>query len=714
MPLSPKKTFVRQLDGSDCGVACLASVLRHYGGHVPLERLRELSGTTQQGTTLLGLYQAAGQLGFTAKGLQAESVAQLQESLSAPVILHVRLGEGPQEHHLSHFLVCYAWDAGRQRFVMGDPAVGLVDYTADELTQRWPSRALLSLTPTERMEQKTLDTRRKRHWLRDTVRPDVPALAVATGLGLAATALSLATAIFSQRLIDHLLPARDVRRLTIGLVLLGAVLLARAGLGFLRGWLLTRQSQDLSNRLTGGFFGTLLYLPKPFFDGRQTGDFIARLNDTGRIQQAISHLAGAVIINLLVVVAALTYIGLYSGLLAGCMAAYASLYGLLAWHYNQPIQAAQRAAMAAAAVNESQYIDTLQGIADVKATGQEALFAGLTQALFGRLQAAVYGLRQVGLRFGTAAEVLGAVFTTGILALAAYLVVQKALTVGELVGILSMVGTVVPAVGSLALTNLQLQEARVAFERMYEYSKNEPEIAKDAEAAPFDLQRLDVADLSFSFPGRAPLYEGLSLSVGRGELVVLMGESGTGKTTLLQVLQRFYPSNQGRVQANGADWQALTTPTWRRVVGVVAQHPKLFNGTLLDNIMLGKPTAGPAAVVEFCREWGFAPYFEQLPQGYYTPLGEQGVALSGGQRQLVGLARALFAGPQLLLLDEPTAALDPRTEQFVFALLARLRPQLAVLLITHKRSLTALADRVYTLQAGRLVEAPAGQAAVAA
>ena len=695
---------MRQLDGSDCGVACLASVVRYHGGHVPLERLRALSGTTRQGTTLLGLYQAAGQSGFSVKGLQAESVAQLKASLTEPVILHVRLGEGLQERHLSHFLVCYAWNATRQRFVVGDPAVGIVQYSAAELEQRWPSRALLALQPTERLEQKTRDQRRQRQWLLALVRPDVPALAVATALGIVTTVLSLATAVFSQRLIDHLLPARDVRQLTIGLVLLSVVLLLRAGLSYLRGWLLARQSQDLSNRLTSSFFETLLHLPKPFFDSRQTGDFLTRLNDTGRIQQAVSYLTGTVIINLLVVVATLSYIGLYSGLLVGGMAAYMSLFALLAWRYSQPLLAAQRAVMGAAALNQSQYIDTLQGIAEVKATGQEGLFARLTQALYGHLQAAMLRLRQIGLRFSTAADVLSAVFTIGTLALAAWLVLRKTLSIGELVAVLTIVGSLVPAVVSLALTNIQLQEVRVAFERLYEYSKNEPERDKLAQAVPYDLQRLDVTDLSFSFAGRAPLFEKLSFSLRRGELVVLMGASGSGKTTLLQVLQRFYLPGAGHLVANGQDWLAVTTPTWRRLVGVVAQFPKLFNGTLLDNLLLSNPTAGRAAVEAFCGQWGFDTYFMALPQGYDTPLGEQGVALSGGQRQLVGLARVLFAQPQLLLLDEPTAALDEHTEQFVLTLLARLRPQMAVLLITHKPSLTHLSDRVYTLTAGYLQE----------
>lgn len=697
-----KDTFVRQLDTADCGVACLASIIRYYGGDVPLERLRDYSGTRRQGTTLLGLYQAAQQLGFRPEGWQAESVAQFKASLRAPVILHVRFGEGPQERHLNHFLVCYAWDDNRQCFCIGDPAVGLVEYTEAALAQRWPSLALLTLAPTAQLGQAPPDTRRKRQWLYHLVQPDVPALAVATGLGLVTTVLGLATALFSQQLIDHLLPQRDFRRLWLGLGMLAGLLLVRAALGWLRGWLLARQGQDLSNRLTGRFFETLLYLPKRFFDGRKTGDFITRLNDTGRIQQAVNHLVGTMTINLLVVVAALGYVWLYSRLLGSCMLIYSMLYWLVARRFHQPILSGQRAVMGAAALNESQYIDTLQGIAEVKAAGQERFFAQLTQVAYGHLQAQGYWLRLVGLRFATAAEVLNAFFWVGTLAFTVSLVVHRALTLGELVAILSITGAMVPALTSLSLTVMQLQEARVAFERMYEYSKNEPELAEDEAAPALALQELAVQEVSFGFAGQPPLLDAVSLRLARGELLAIVGQSGTGKTTLFQLLQRFYEPSQGRVLVNGTEWQAITTRSWRRVVSAVAQHPKLFNGTLLDNVCLSDPTTGLEALVAFCREWGFDAYFEALPQGYYTALGEDGVALSGGQRQLVAFARALYARPQLLLLDEPTAAMDECMEQFVLRVLDRLRPTTSIILITHKLALVEGASQVWRLSQGHL------------
>jgi len=162
-------------------------------------------------------------------------------------------------------------------------------------------------------------------------------------------------------------------------------------------------------------------------------------------------------------------------------------------------------------------------------------------------------------------------------------------------------------------------------------------------------------------------------------------------------MKRFYKPETGQISVNDTDWENIDTPTWRQGLGVVPQHIKLFSGTLLDNICLGDTTGKADDIIDFCQTYGFAAYFEQFPQGYFTLLGEDGVNLSGGQRQLVALARALYRNPQLLLLDEPTSAMDQHTEQFVMNLLDNLRPQLAILLITHKPQLATTASRAYRL-----------------
>ncbi|MGF7215399.1 ATP-binding cassette subfamily B protein [Spirosoma lacussanchae] len=687
-----ERTLIRQQGQADCGVACLASVMAYYGGHSRLERLRELSGTDTQGTTLLGLHQAAQQLGLESEGLQADSIENLKTDVSGPVILNVLIDD-----RLQHYVVCYGWDNIAGIFSIGDPARGIEHYTTEELTAIWPSRILLALTPNASFVKQTDEKVAKRRWLLGLIRDDIPLLAIATGLGIVTAGLGLSTAIFSQKLIDEILPRHDTKRLLLGLALLAFLLVARAVVGYLRGFLLNRQSQDFNNRMVNRFYGALLYLPKSFFDSRKTGELVARLNDTSRIQRSINQITGVVVINALVLLVSAGYLFTYSAWIGLLSLVSIPLYGGLAWFFHKPILDGQRDVMAASAHTESNYVDTIQGIDVIKTSNREPFFQEITTSVYSFFQKKAYSLGLVGLRFSLLAEVTGALLIVGLMAITSLLVVQKSLQLGEMMAILTLTGTILPAVASLALTNIQLQEANVAFERMYEYAQLDPEHPAAIPQADFTFSSVTLHDVSFRFPGRPTLLDRVSLTIHRGEQVALLGESGSGKSTLLQLIQRFYKPETGRISVNDTDWERIDTPTWRHGLGVVPQHIKLFSGTLLDNICLGDTIGEADDIVDFCRTYGFAAYFEQFPQGYFTRLGEDGVNLSGGQRQLVALARALYRNPQFLLLDEPTSAMDQHTEQFVMNLLDNLRPQLAILLITHKPQLATTANRVYRL-----------------
>lgn len=696
------KTLIRQQGQSDCGVACLASVLAYYGGHSRLERLRELSGTDPQGTSLLGLYQAASQIGLDAEGMEADTVGNLKTDVSEPVILHVLI-----ENRLQHYVVCYGWNERSQQFTIGDPARGITHYTTDELAAIWPSRILLTLKPNATLHQQTDETKAKRQWLLSLVRDDAPLLAIATGLGIVTAGLGLSTAIFSQKLIDEILPKHDTNRLVLGLFLLAFLLMARAVVGYLRGFLLNRQSRDFNNRIVNRFYEALLYLPKSFFDSRKTGELIARLNDTGRIQRTISHLTGAVVINTLVVLVSVGYLFTYSVWIGLLSLVSIPLYGGLVWRFHRPIIDGQRNVMAASARTESNYVDTIQGIDVIKATNREAFFSHVTKAVYGHFQSNAYQLNAVGLRFNLTAELIGAALIAGLIAMTSFLVVDKSLQLGEMMAILTITGSILPAVASLALTNIQIQEANVAFERMYEYAHLTPEQVSAATEntldKPFIFESLTVEQLNFRFPGRPLLLENGAFTLKKGEMIALLGESGCGKSTLLQVLQRFYTSETGQICLNGTNWNAVATSAWRQNIGVVPQHIKLFSGTLMDNICLGNTAGEAERIVTFCQQYGFSRFFETFPQGYLTILGEDGVALSGGQRQLVALARALYQTPQLLLLDEPTSAMDKQTEQFVLDLLAHRQPEVGILLITHKPETARFANRTYLVEQGKIV-----------
>jgi ATP-binding cassette subfamily B protein len=234
---------------------------------------------------------------------------------------------------------------------------------------------------------------------------------------------------------------------------------------------------------------------------------------------------------------------------------------------------------------------------------------------------------------------------------------------------------------------------------MFEFVSIEKENQGKTEITNF--QSLEIKNLSFRFAGRSPLLTNLNLTLNKGEFVAVVGESGSGKSTLGQVLQQFYPFENGEIVVNNQyNLEDILMSSWRDIIGVIPQEIHLFSGNIIDNILLGAEE-NPENVIKFCQENGFEKFIRQLPQGYGTILGEEGINLSGGQKQIIALARVLYKKPQFLLLDEPTSAMDRNTEKFTIFLLNKLKKNIAVLFISHRlHTLKKVADRIYVLENG--------------
>jgi ATP-binding cassette, subfamily C, bacteriocin exporter len=687
---------IQQQGQSDCGVACLKAILQHYDSDASFERLRELSGTTTQGTTMLGIVQAGQQLGLDTEGFEADM--DNLKTCEDITILHVILNETMQ-----HYITCYRYDAAKDAFLIGDPSRNTVEWLSPEdLDKIWVSKTLLLLKPTDKLVKTASKKSENRAWLKEYFAPDFNILGIALVLGFCIAALGIATALFSQKLIDQILPSKDTLKLYSGVGLLCALLFFRTFIGYLREIFLLRQSYDFNLRIIDYFYGSLMYLPKSFFDTRKTGELITRLNDTSRIQQTVSLIVGSVAIDALMVVIALVTIFNFDWQIGLIVSVWIPLYVLLLARFQPKIITGQRDIMAAYAQNESHYVDTIQGVGDIKIANRESFFKQITQVVYGFYQQKILDLGKITRRYGMLNEMLGTVFIIAVILLSSLFVLRGQLTVGSVMALIQMVGMLMGSASSLGAANIRLQEAKVAFERMYEFTsiKSEYDENDTAKSTITDFQELKVDNMAFRFAGRKRLLQDVSFYVQKGEMIALIGESGSGKSTALQILQKFYAPEEGKVKVNGVDFDLISTKAWRSIIGVVPQDIKLFNGSLIDNILLGDTVDNLQTLVDFFEKHGFNRFFEQFPNGYATILGENGVNISGGQMQLVGLARALWKKPQLLLLDEPTSALDRDTEKFVIELLKNIQKDIGIVLLTHRISIARDAHKIYILEQG--------------
>ena len=692
------RTHSLQLEQRDCGVACLLNLMRYYGGNSTIDELRRLSGTSVTGTTLLGLKQAAEKIGFDAEGCEADIPALLEHG--QPVILHVLV-----EGNLQHYIVFYGKDLknGSDKFILGDPAKGIIHVTKEELNKIWVSKACLTLAPNGNFTKEKVVKKRKQKWILELIKEDYSILGVAAVLGLIIAGLGLSMAIFSQKLIDVIIPQKNLLRLNMGIALLLVLLLAKEGFQYLRQYLLINQAKDFNTRIIDYFYSRLLNLPKLFFDTRKIGELTARLNDTSRIQRVISQIIGTLVADIMMVLASLTLLFVYKWEVAVASVLFLPVFFILIRYHNKSILIGQRNVMAGYAQCESNYISTIQGIETIKNFNKQDLFGGSNKELYQNYQSKVVTLGRIQIKLSFLASSSGVVFLVGVLFYCANLMLNGKLLAGELIAITSMCGSLLPGVANLALIAIPINEAKIAFDRMFEFTGIEPEMSEIENQYPA-FQSLESKNVSFRFAGRSQLLRRISFGVNKGEIIAIMGENGCGKSTLAQILQKHYEPESGSIKLNSCRTQKeVSLAGWRQIVGSVPQNIHIFNGTVIENIAFEEASSKTQEVFSFLQQYGFAPFIGSLPQSFMTLVGEEGINLSGGQRQMIALARALYQKPQLLILDEVTSAMDRKSEQFVLQLLKMLKSEMGIIFITHRlHVLKGFCDRIYIMENGEI------------
>ncbi len=677
-----EKAFVKQNNQSWCGLACLSILCRYYGGDIPQEKLVKISGTNVSGTTLLGLHQAANTIGLEAEGLEG-NIEELSK-LDNPAILHFTLENG-----LLHYVV-YFGKSG-DKFILADPAKGIsyIDYgTLDKL---WKSKTLLSVKRGESFKEVKDINKAKYEWLKSLLKPDFQILSVVLILSIVVSVLGITLALFSQKLVDDILPSKDFNRLILGTVILTALLLAKNIIGYLRTILSARQIKEFSNRIVGQFYSIILYLPKVFFDSLKTGEVTARLNDASRIQRTISYIFGTFIIDVLTIIVVAVFLFIYwwpTGLI--------TIIGSLLFAYiflknAKKIIEGQKGVMVNYAQSESYFFDSVQGIDVIKSYGRENVFSSSGKGIYSVFQNSIFDLTILNNKIGLWAQNIAVILIISVISIGSSGVISERITLGELMAIMAFSSTLLGSMSSLMGAYFTYQEAKVAYNRLYEFVSIEgEEVAATTEL--FSVDSLEIKNASFRYVGRPLVLKNINFLAKKGETLAIVGDIGCGKSTLLSLILRLYWLETGDILANNKSISQFSLNQWRAQVGLMPQNIKLFNATLIENICLEATEENFKKAIELCEKLGMSEYFNSLPLSYLTRVGEDGINLSGGQRQLVGLCRALFKNPSVLLLDEPTNNMDRKSTSLLWRIIENEKKNRICIIVTHDDLLAQKAD----------------------
>lgn len=684
----------KQHDVTDCGAACLAYVFHRHGLALSLSAIRQQAGTNRGGTTALGLVDTAKNCGFEAKGIRCKF--DDLRSVTLPGIAHV-LTDGGRQHYV---VVC---SIGKKTMRVMDPAVGRVEKWPLERFRACWTNVFLILAP-------ALDfvpSRRKEGaWSRllTLLRPQKPVLVQAFVGAVLGTILSLAGAVYIQKIIDNVIVDgnRNLLRL-LGLGML-AILGVRVLLGYFQSVLMLRSAQRIDAGLILGYYRHLVRLPQSFFDTMRVGEITSRVRDAVAVREFLNGTILNLVLNPLILVTALAAMFAYSWKLAlfslALLPANLVIYLVSDWLNRRY----QREIMERSADFDSQLVESLHAMSVVRSCGLEEEMSFRSETRLVRLLKRVWAAANAGFLVGGAGSLVTQAYSIGLLWIGAGLVLDSQLTPGELMSCNALAGYITgPVVGLLGM-NASIRTATTATERLYEIL----DLEREKDEGPADLPldgpfELVMERVNFRYPGRVATLKDVSLRLANGTITALVGKSGCGKSTILALLQRLYLPENGRIFLGGVDLQYVRLAALRRRVAYVPQKIDLLAGSVLDNIAPNEAQPDMPRVVELCRKVGILEFIESLPRGFQTLINENGANLSGGQKQRLAIVRALYADAPVVLMDEPSSALDAESEDMLMAALKAMRARgKLVLLAVHNRRLLALCDRIVEMDDGRI------------
>ncbi len=688
---------VKQHDITDCGAACLASVSAHYKLKIPIARIRQWAGTDKKGTNAWGLIKAAEKLGFSAKGVKGEIEAMSEVPL--PAIAHVVV-----KKVLQHYVVVYKLTKDYVEFM--DPGDGQMHRkTHEEFRQEWTG-VLILLSPNQqfqaRNEKVPVFTR-----FRFLLHPHRKILVQALLGAIVYTILGLSTSIYIQKITDFVLPNGNRNLLNLLSVGMVVILLFQLMIGSLQSVFILKTGQLIDARLILGYYKHLLKLPQRFFDTMRTGEIISRINDAVKIRDFINDSMITMLVNLFIIVFSFTLMFIYSLRLALIMAIVIPLYSLVYWITNLLNKKRERKIMENAADLETQLVESLGAVKTIKQLNIEEFNNLKTETRFVRLLDSTYKSGLNSIFSGNASQFLTRAFTIVLLWAGSLLVIEQTITPGELMSFYAIIGYFTGPVSSLIGMNKTIQNAHIAADRLFEIMdlERDDDVEHTVELSEKMLGPIVFKNVSFSYGTRVDVFEDFNLELKQGQLTAIIGESGSGKSTIAALLQGLYPLNEGQIFIGDVNIRYASTESLRRLVGIVPQNLELFAGSVVENIAIGDFAPDMELLFSVCKQLGMIEFIERLPNGFQTYIGENGATLSGGQKQRLAIARALYRQPEILIMDEATSNLDSESEQVVQQTIHQLIDQgKTVILIAHRLSTVVNADEIIVLKEGKILE----------
>ncbi|WP_428330732.1 peptidase domain-containing ABC transporter [Mucilaginibacter sp.] len=695
--------YYKQPDQMDCGPTCLRMVAKHYGRNFKVQTLRQFCEINKEGVSLLGISDAAEKVGFRSLGVKLSS-SQLKEA-ELPCILHWRQ---------NHFVVLYKIKNGN--YYLADPAAGLITLSEADFNRNWHSDKettegiALLLTPTPHFYEQEDEKGSEVRWsflLRYLITYRKLVIQLLFGLGIGSL-LQLITPFLTQSVVDIGINTRNLNFVYIILIAQTALIIGRVSVEFIRSWILLHISTRINISILTDFLIKLMKLPMSFFDTKMTGDIMQRMSDQRNIQ---SFLTGSTLttifsmFNLLVFSVVLAY---YNAGIFFVFAVSSALYTAWIVLFLKRRRALNYKSFEVSAKNQSSIVQLIGGMQEIKLNNCEQQKRWEWEHIQARLfkfnvkSLALSQYQQGGATFINEGKNILITF------LSAQAVINGNLTLGAMVAVQYIVGQLSSPIEQLLSFIQGFQDAKISLERLNEIHQMQDEEPADKEwnhSLP-ENKSLSINKLTFRYPGAGnePVLEDIDLQIPQGKTTAIVGMSGSGKTTILKLLLRFYEPQKGEIKVGDQPINNIGFKTWRGQCGVVMQDGFIFSDSIERNIAVGDEYPDKKKLQHAIKVANIQDFIDGLPLGLNTKIGSEGNGISQGQRQRMLIARAVYKDPQYIFFDEATNALDSNNERVIMDNLSEFFTGRTVIIVAHRLSTVSNADNIILLDKGRIIE----------
>jgi ATP-binding cassette subfamily B protein len=540
--------------------------------------------------------------------------------------------------------------------------------------------------------------------------PYWPQQALVLACIVAVSTLGLVPGFIIAHIIDAAIPHRNVVELAVDVGIILASALIAAGIGVLQGYLNSVVGEGIMRDIRTSLVGHLHRMPLHFFTGTKTGEIMNRVsNDVDNVDNVVTGTLTTIVTNIVTIATTLVAMFLWNWRLGLISIIIVPLMILPLGPVGRRMYAIRKKTREKRDELESITQETLSisGITLIKSFAREAFERARFYTVGTRLMQLEIDLAMVGRWFIASVTAMVVVGPALVWFGGGWLSIAAGLQVGVIVAFVSFIqGRLYGPAAALAGIQIQIVSALAVFERIFEYldMTTEEYDPPGAIALPEVTGEIAFENVVFSYDGTREVLNDVSFHVRPGEVAAFVGPSGAGKTTITQLVPRFYDPQSGRVLIDGYDLREVTLDSLRRDIGIVTQETYLFHDTIANNLRYGKPDATDAELDASVRAANIADFIAALPDGYQTVVGERGHKLSGGERQRLAIARVLLKDPRILILDEATSSLDYENEAAIQKALDVVLRGRTSLVIAHRLSTVLTADVIFVLDRGRIVE----------